>query len=55
MSSQYPPHICPICDKPIDLAQDRYANEDGRVIHESCYIKRLMSGQNDPPDPNHAE
>jgi hypothetical protein len=49
------PYICPICNKPVDLVKDQYTDEDGKLIHESCYIKRLMAGQNDPPDPHHAE
>jgi hypothetical protein len=49
------PHTCPICNKPVDLERDRYADEGGKIIHESCYIQRLMAGQNDPPDPHHTE
>jgi len=46
---------CPICKKPINLDRDRYADENGKVIHESCYLQRLMSYRNDPPDPSHAQ
>jgi hypothetical protein len=46
---------CPICNQPIDLQRDKYADEDGKVVHENCYIHRLMSSQNDPPDPHHTE
>jgi hypothetical protein len=52
MNSSY---ICPICKEPVDLAQDQYADENGKVMHEKCYVQRLMSSRNDPPDPHHAE
>jgi hypothetical protein len=52
MNSSY---ICPICKEPVDLAQDQYADENGKVMHENCYVQRLMSSRNDPPDPHHAE
>jgi len=29
--------------------------EDGKVVHEKCYVQRLVSAQNDPPDPHHTE
>jgi hypothetical protein len=50
-----PPVLCPICNRPIDLTKDRYANEDGKAVHEDCYVQRLMSAQNDPPNPHHTE
>jgi hypothetical protein len=46
---------CAICNEPVDLQRDKYADEDGKVVHENCYIMRLMSSQNDPPDPHHTE
>jgi hypothetical protein len=46
---------CAICHSPVDFERDRYADEDGKIVHECCYVKRLMSEQNDPPDPHHAE
>jgi hypothetical protein len=46
---------CTICNKPVDLTQDRYADENGKVMHEHCYVQRLMSSRNDPPNPHHAE
>jgi hypothetical protein len=45
---------CPICDKPVDLERDRYADEDGKIMHESCYVQRLMSRKK-PPSPQHTE
>jgi hypothetical protein len=46
---------CPFCNQPVDLTRDKYADENGKVMHESCYVRRLMSSQNDPPDPHHTE
>jgi hypothetical protein len=46
---------CPICGKPINLTQDRYADENGKAMHEGCYVQRLMASRNDPPDPRHTE
>jgi hypothetical protein len=46
---------CPLCNKPINLERDRYADENGKIMHENCYVQRLVSSRNDPPDPNHAE
>jgi hypothetical protein len=55
ISSHNAPHLCSICRKPIDLTRDRYTDEDGQAVHESCYINRLSSIQNDAPDPHHTE
>jgi hypothetical protein len=55
MSNYEAPHLCPICNKPVDLERDRYADENGKVMHESCYVQRLMSSQQDPPAPQHTE
>ena len=46
---------CPICAQPINLDRDKYADENGKVIHENCYVQRLMASRNDPPDPHHTE
>jgi hypothetical protein len=48
-------YICTICNRPVDLRQDRYADEDGHIVHEQCYIARLLSLGQDPPDPHHTE
>jgi hypothetical protein len=42
--------IVPFCDQPLDLAVERYS-ENGKPIHEMCYIKRL-SGDIIPDAPN---
>jgi hypothetical protein len=47
--------VCSICNKPIVLETSK-TDENGKAVHEDCYIKRLASGkkQHDPPAP-HAE
>jgi hypothetical protein len=40
--------VCPICNKPIDLNRDRVTDENGKVMHETCYVQKLMSDS-----PNH--
>jgi hypothetical protein len=37
------------------LDRDIYADENGQVMHEGCYLQRLMSSRNDPPNPQHTE
>jgi hypothetical protein len=32
---------CPICSKPVDLTVDLYADENGKVVHEDCYVKHI--------------
>jgi len=49
-SKQY---TCPMCGKPIDLDKDETADEDGHVMHEACYLRRIGAHGNDPPDPHH--
>ena len=39
---------CALCSKPVDLLIDLSADENGKAIHEECYVKRLTSSSNDP-------
>jgi len=32
---------CKICDRPLDLTVDLYADEYGNTVHERCYVKRI--------------
>ena len=41
---------CYICNQPLDIAVERYS-ENGKPIHEMCYIQRLM-GDIVPSAPN---
>jgi hypothetical protein len=40
---------CKICAKPVDLTVDLYADENGKSIHEECYVKRITTAQARPP------
>jgi hypothetical protein len=40
---------CKICAKPVDLAVDLFADENGKAVHEDCYVKRITSVQSNPP------
>jgi hypothetical protein len=37
----------------VDLKRDRFADENGQVVHEACYMIRVMAAQ--PPAPRHTE
>jgi len=34
---------CALCSKPVDLLIDLSADENGKAVHEECYVKRLTS------------
>jgi hypothetical protein len=35
--------LCTLCSKPVDLTVDLYADENGRAVHEQCYVTRLLA------------
>jgi hypothetical protein len=35
--------LCIVCRKPVDLSTDLYADENGRAVHEECYVRRITS------------
>jgi len=39
---------CALCRKPVDLLIDLSADENGKAVHEECYVKRLTSSSNNP-------
>ena len=41
----YPEISCTICSKPVDLRVDLYADENGRAVHEKCYINLTHSAK----------
>lgn len=50
MGSRHFPEIsCTVCNKPLDLRVDLCADENGRAVHEDCYVKRITSSSNPPP------
>jgi hypothetical protein len=34
---------CTICTKPLDLTVDLYADENGKAVHENCYVQRITN------------
>jgi hypothetical protein len=36
--------ICDICNRPLKLGMDTAADEDGKAVHETCYIKLVLKG-----------
>ena len=40
---------CTICGKPIDLAVDLNADENGKAVHGRCYVQHITSPQSHPP------
>jgi hypothetical protein len=46
MSDQDSLHLlCRICREPVSLKADTVVDEDGKPVHENCYVKETM-GQN---------
>ena len=37
----FPPISCEICSKQVDLRVDLSADENGKAVHEHCYVKRV--------------
>ena len=40
---------CTICAKPVDLTVDLSADENGKAVHEDCYVKHITSSRHNPP------
>ena len=40
-SPPFPEIPCVICSKPVNLQTDLCADENGKAVHDSCYIKRI--------------
>ena len=33
---------CILCGKPVNLSADLIADEKGRIVHEQCYVNRVV-------------
>jgi hypothetical protein len=44
--------LCPICDKPLELETSK-TDENGRAVHEHCYIQQLLASRIESTDPQH--
>jgi hypothetical protein len=40
---------CKLCAKPVDLTVDLSADENGKAVHEDCYVKHIASSSRNPP------
>jgi hypothetical protein len=40
---------CRICNKPLKLGIDTAADEDGKALHETCYVKQITDAPRNPP------
>jgi hypothetical protein len=40
---------CAICAKPLNLRADLCADENGKAVHEECYVKRITTPRSRPP------
>jgi hypothetical protein len=47
-SRPFPEISCTLCSKPVDLRIDLYADENGKAVHEDCYVKRITRSSNPP-------
>jgi hypothetical protein len=45
----FPEIPCTICAKPLDLETDLTADENGKAVHQHCYVERITSSQSNPP------
>ena len=49
MGSRHSPEIsCILCSKPVDLRTDLCADENGKAIHEDCYVTHVSSDRGYP-------
>jgi hypothetical protein len=44
-SRPFPEIPCVICSKPVNLQTDLCADENGKAVHDSCYIRRITRAQ----------
>ncbi|HWY58234.1 MAG TPA: hypothetical protein VNZ03_27460 [Terriglobales bacterium] len=40
-----PPILCHICGEPVSLTSDTVADEDGKSVHEGCYVARVLPSE----------
>ena len=39
----FPEMSCKLCNKPVDLTVDLCADENGKAVHERCYVQRITT------------
>jgi hypothetical protein len=47
-SRPFPEIPCILCSNPVDLRTDLSTDENGKAVHEKCYVNRLISAHNNP-------
>ena len=47
-SRPFPAISCALCSNPVDLLIDLTADENGKAVHEECYVRRLTSSPGNP-------
>jgi hypothetical protein len=47
----FPEIPCTLCNKAVNLSADLYADENGKAVHEECYVKHIMSSRSDTTAP----
>jgi hypothetical protein len=40
---------CAICNKAVNLSADLTANENGKAVHEECYLKHITGFRSNIP------
>jgi hypothetical protein len=45
----FPEIPCALCDEPVNLSTDLQADENGKSVHEECYVKRIASSPSSLP------
>jgi hypothetical protein len=45
----FPEAPCKICVKPVDLETDLHTDENGKAVHEDCYVKHITSSCHNAP------
>jgi hypothetical protein len=39
----FPEIPCALCNKAVDLSADLHADENGKAVHEDCYVRHVTS------------
>lgn len=47
-SHSVPIKLCILCNEAVDLRVDLCADENGKSIHEDCYVKRITNRFGNP-------
>jgi len=47
-SRPFPEIPCALCSNPVKLISDLSADENGKAVHEECYVKRITSSSSSP-------